>query len=147
MSYTQERERFFARMAREGWTEGLTRAVLRDASTLQRLAVAQCNGAWPADNGERDTDVCGLCGGAWAPSVLKTPEWAQDGAGKRYACPDCRISRQLLTRLQDETAGAWTAKIAGDPRGYVVKVYRASETREDVECGRAKTVVGVPARG
>ena len=67
----EERGRFIERMRLEGVPEHVTRLVMRHAATLTRLAEAQCNGDYPADNGERDTVCCDTCGTAWAPEAFK----------------------------------------------------------------------------
>lgn len=43
MNYQKEREDFLLAMAKEGVPADVARAVLRDANTIQRLAVAACN--------------------------------------------------------------------------------------------------------
>ncbi len=53
MSYSKERDEFIARATGEGLSLDVVRKLLRYASTLQRLAVAQCNGDYPF-NGDRD---------------------------------------------------------------------------------------------
>ena|SRR3990167_1742308 len=53
MSYRQEREQFIIQAAREGIDQHTIGKLLRYSTTLQRLAVAQCNGDWPY-NGDRD---------------------------------------------------------------------------------------------
>lgn len=53
MSYTTERDEFISRATAEGLDLDTCRKLLRYATTLQRLAEAQCNGDWPY-NGDRD---------------------------------------------------------------------------------------------
>lgn len=153
MSYQSEREEFFRRMGQEGWSHQTIARVLRLASTLQRLATAQCNGEWPADNGERRTQECDECGGLWDPSVLTRAIYQDAVPGQSrtgthallHVCPDCRTSRRLHVLLQAD-APTWQAKVDGDPRGWVVKLFPAGSRREDVDSGRVRTI-GVPARG
>lgn len=73
---------------RAGLSEYTTRALLRYASTLQRLAVAQCNGDYPADNGERVTAVCDCCDGLWAPASMVRGTKHADPLS--VACPRCK---------------------------------------------------------
>ena len=42
MSYRRDREDFIARMAQEGMPLATARLILRDAQTVQRIAVAEC---------------------------------------------------------------------------------------------------------
>lgn len=58
MSRQSDREQFIATMIQEGFTLDLARKLMRYAATLDRLAVARCNGDWPADNGERKVEAC-----------------------------------------------------------------------------------------
>ena len=69
MSYQKERDEFIAQASREGLDLKTCRKLLRYATTLQRLAEAQCNGDWPY-NGDRDR-----------PSALDTPCTACGGSG------------------------------------------------------------------
>ena len=47
MSYQRERDLFISLASKEGLDLHTIGKLLRYASTLQRLAVAQCNGDWP----------------------------------------------------------------------------------------------------
>lgn len=171
MSYQSDREEFIGRVAialadkaSAYYAAGVARRLMRHASTLQRLAVAQCNGDWPADNGERKTQECPLCGSNWAPSAItggklaREAHAASDGVlNAEYetaeklieyrnakACPDCRTTAALVAIVREELP-MYQVIVNGDPRGYVVKLAPAQATREDIDCGRAPTI-GVPAR-
>ena len=116
-----EREQAIVGLTRLGISEWDLRAILRDARTLARLAEAQCNGDWPADNGQRDSAYCGTagsagCGSGWHPSVLK---------GRDKLCPDCRASTRIVARLAPYAPQGIGVELAGDPRGFVVKVWGA----------------------
>lgn len=105
MSQQRWREVFIAQSAKEGLPLEAARRLLRKAATLTRLAEAQCNGDWPADNGKREVKECPRCATYWVPStILKT------------GCPDCRAEdnvRQILKAYAD----GWTFTTQGDPRG------------------------------
>jgi len=108
MSYKKERENFFALMARNGVREDVTRKLLAMSATHGRLAVASCNGDYPADNGDRKVIFCPACGGGWVRSSYK-----------KGLCPDCYTEQRILAFAQSEGINV---TLQGDPRGYTVKV-------------------------
>lgn len=108
MSYQKERDQFIAVCVANGLTVDDARAFLRMATTADRLAVAQCNGDWPADNGERQIKTCPDCEIGWAPSSFR--------AG---VCPDCRLTARIEARAE---ACNIKVLVNGDPRGFVVKL-------------------------
>jgi hypothetical protein len=108
MSYKTEREDFIARMAQGGIRPDVSRKLLAMSATHGRLAVASCNGDYPADNGERKVVFCPACGGGWVPSSYK-----------RGLCPDCYIEARILAFAQ---TNGFAVEFQGDPRGYTVKV-------------------------
>ena len=57
MTTTKERDQFVINANKEGLDLATIHKLLRYATTLQRLAVAQCNGDWPY-NGDRDRPSC-----------------------------------------------------------------------------------------
>lgn len=135
MATRREREQFFTQMARLSVAVALSdvRAFLRYSTTLQRLAEAQCNGDWPADNGTRKVEACTECEGLWAPSVLLK--------GRR--CPDCRTSE--LARDLAKSYGM-TAHFQGDPRGCVFALH-VGECGDGCKWGnypQGHTVICVP---
>ena len=111
MSKQKDREEFVAIMAREVPSMPLdaVRRIMREATTLDRLAVAMCNGDWPCDNGERKTKQCSECAMGYAPSSLS----------KAGVCPDCRA--QARVRKVCEAYGI-VPDFSGDPRGCVLKL-------------------------
>lgn len=129
MSYQKERDHFMARCQLSPET---ARALLRHATTLHRLAEAQCNGDWPADNGERKVQACPLCESQWVPSQIQGGtaakiawERAEQTSMRRYAhlgkaCPDCRTEARVHALLEGTQWQAWTQ---GDPRGYVLRLF------------------------
>jgi len=137
-SYYRDRDEFIVKMTKAGLDIEAIRALLRLATTIQRLAVAQCNGDYPADNGQRETEACPTCERHWAPESLK--KHSALGPGKH--CEDCRAEARLPVLLEGT---GWKAVTAGDPRGYTLKLYRADSTPENRSNGTAP-FVGVPAR-
>ena len=104
------RDEYLVRVSKLGMDLNTALLLLRHAATLQRLAEAQCNGDWPADNGECQTAECLPCGSFWHPSVLK---------GKDKLCPDCRT----VARVKAILALSDVIPIfQGDPRGCVLKL-------------------------
>lgn len=132
MSYQHERDTFIARMATEGLSIERTLALLRAASTLQRLAEAQCNGDWPADNGERPVVECILCGTYWVKFVLVKGQ-----------CLDCRLVERITKAMPD----SWGIDTQGDPRGYVLRVIPPSYAERNRDRDRFnRDSIGVPTR-
>ena len=95
----------------------IARRLMREAQTLDRLAAAQCNGDWPADNGERPVIFC-TCGSGFVPSVFK---------GKPRLCPDCRATARVQKMLPE----GFKAIFGGDPRGCVLKITVPSGATND----------------
>ena len=102
------RDQFIADATRAGITVSDARSLLSKAATLQRLAEAQCNGDWPAANGERPVVPCPRCELFWSRSVIKSK-----------GCPDCRTSDRVTALLAPY---GFTPDFAGDPRGYVLTI-------------------------
>lgn len=161
MSFKTERENFIAKWCAQAVTgrqtvehtargpvvvhvaAGDARTMLRYARTLQRLAEAQCNGDYPADNGQRETVACPGCETQWAPEVLKRDKVLTAGIcdqpgisctrayrdGLKF-CPDCRTVRKVK-ELADKYG--YIAQVGGDPRGYVVKLWPAGTDAQDMD--------------
>lgn len=107
--------------------------LLRWGRTYGRLAEAQCNGDWPADNGTVPHWECGDCGRVWR---TQPPAGGYDLA----VCPSCRAERIIRETcdafgphdLQPPHVPAaegsiwrcpWVrADFQGDPRGYTVRL-------------------------
>lgn len=114
MGYQKDREDFIAIMFRKGFTRQLARTLLAKATTLQRLAVAECNeenpGArcyWPA--GATET-ACG----SGAPT----------GTGRLslVTCFSCRGERILAIVRQKCVGTGIVPEGYGDPRGAVLRL-------------------------
>lgn len=138
MSYQRERDYFIAQVAP---TLGVpnARALLACATTLQRLAEAQCNGDWPCDNGERKVTECPLCEGLWVPSQIQGSRLLERG---EKACPDCRTEARAHQLVE---GSPYRAVTQGDPRGAVLSLYERSASRESIENGTARRIY-VPTR-
>jgi hypothetical protein len=117
MSYSLDRDETVALLTEEGLDIPALRVILRAAQTLHRLAVAQCNGDWPADNGQRETIECTNCGNYWDASTI----------AKSGLCQNCRTRARVLEVLPE----GFTPVFGGDPRGCVLKVAVPSGKTDD----------------
>lgn len=117
MRTAEARGRFLEILHSEGVPEPAARQVLRLATTLTRLAVAQCNGDWPCDNGEREIAFCIDCQSGMVPSKMV-----------RGICEDCRTTTRLTTLLD---GFGIAAIMQGDPRGCVVRLRLPSGRADD----------------
>lgn len=131
MTYQQDRDETVALLTIEGMPLPVIRRLFSLSQTLHRLAVAQCNGDWPADNGERKTVVCPECAGCWHPSAMK---------GTPKLCPDCRATARTHAIMPT----GFRAVLQGDPRGCVLKVAVPSGRTNDG--GREGICIPVRAR-
>ena len=91
------------------------RHLMRLGATYGRLQEAQCNGAYPFDNGERKVVPCGGeeskgCGAYCVKGSLAGPD-------KR--CPDCRTEANIRKAAERMGCGI---EVQGDPRGHTVRV-------------------------
>jgi len=106
----RDREQFLMHATRLGLNDRQARRFASMAATHDRLAVAHCNGDWPADDGQRKTKLCPECECGWAPSSFR-----------KGVCPDCRIEQ----RIREFAAECGIAvELQGDPRGWTVKLSR-----------------------
>ena len=111
----RQRAEFVARCEAEGLPEGWAERMLRQAATATRLAVATCNGDWPAEgewacgSGRKSVRYCDKCQAGWARGSFNA----------RGECPDCASERRIKG-LAAEVGIA--VECSGDPRGAVVKV-------------------------
>lgn len=145
MTYQRERDEFITQAAHADIRLDVARLLLRYATTLQRLAEAQCNGDWPYEHGS-DTgyklDTCPECEGQWARVSFKTLRWI-DGE-KHRTCPDC-YTQEKVRQLLAKDAPALRANFQGDPRGAVLSLVPVTAADEDVQSGRIRGIY-VPAR-
>ena len=136
------REEFLVRTAQAGLPLDVARKVLRHAATLQRLAEAQCNGDWPADNGERKVISCPRCGICWVRvSMVADKSQPVVNGFRPLICQDCRKSDLIIDLVAPY---GFQAFFAGDPRGAVVTLASVNVKREDFESGRERGI-SVPA--
>jgi hypothetical protein len=150
MSYTRERDEFIVAATKAGLDIETSRKLLRYATTLQRLAVAECNGDWPADNGERKVDYCPKCQSGYVPAsfrpvVVEEVPYA-DGKGVRRKrerrCPSCYAEskvEQLLAKTELQPA------FNGDPRGAVLRLVPRGTSHEDANNGRVRGIYVPPS--
>jgi hypothetical protein len=129
--YATERDAFMAEWRANGGKLDDARTMLRHAATLDRLAVAQCNGDYPCDNGERFTKACSECSLGYVPEVLQR--------GGR--CPECR-TQERAAKLA--ASCGFSVITSGDPRGYVLRVIFPSGAYNT--WGGKESGYGVPTR-
>ncbi len=90
MSYQRERDEFIAKASSEGLDLPTITKLLRYASTLQRLAVAQCNGDWPYNGGrDRPSCSCAFIDHQHGDSCAKQKAWFD---ALYTVCPKCGTS-------------------------------------------------------
>lgn len=109
-SRAKDRAEFAALMLAEGVPVDVSFTLMRHAATLHRLAEAQCNGDWPADNGERKVKPCPKCEQCWVPSFFST---------RTGVCRECGLNARLELILSPYNC---EPIFQGDPRGSVFKV-------------------------
>jgi hypothetical protein len=140
----REREDFLIRMDREGVPLDVARKLLRYGATLQRLAEAQCNGDWPADNGTKERKVvpCTRCEALWVRSSMVADKTQPAVNGYRpLICKDCRTNDLVTVALAPYGLKPF---FGGDPRGAVLSIVKADVPREAFESGREHGIC-VPA--
>ena len=148
MSYQRERDTFIIEATKIGLSMDTIRLLLRYATTLQRLAVAQCNGDWPADNGQRDVLPCGTCQMSWVPCSMRSirptarTTSASPTATFSYLCKDCHAQYRVKAILDGTGYIPW---FQGDPRGAVLSLYPVGSPLADIDSGRIRGIY-VPPR-
>lgn len=144
MSYTKERDTFITLASREGLDMPTITKLLRYATTLQRLAVAQCNGDFPY-NGDRDRptmtfktceerkrhdakyttcpkcEASGVSKGAMRLSTELGNAKSQYPTERVRVCPDCRTQELVTFLLRAQQPRVWPV-FGGDPRGAVLRL-------------------------
>jgi hypothetical protein len=105
-----ERREAVRMLTAEGLPEAITNKLLRLGATLHRLAEAQCNGDYPADNGQRPVKFCTRCEAGFVPSVMDT----------NGVCPDCRAQDRAKALIAQFPG--FNVTFGGDPRGCVLLV-------------------------
>jgi hypothetical protein len=141
MSYQKDRDEFLTIMSSEGMSLDTARKLLRYSQTLHRLATAQCNGDYPADNGERKVESCHKCDSGFVPSSMvryfysemlhawehKPSKLSSVAWEPVKICPDCR-TQDLVDRALPV---GFKAVFAGDSRGCVFKLQVPSGRTND----------------
>lgn len=123
MSYQKEREAFISRFVLEGGTLADARAILRDAATLQRLAVTACNRELTARENAQEN----------ACELRLTKRVASIGVG----------TFGVHVPVENRDAG-FRVTVCGAPRGYVVKLHFPSGAYNN--WGGKESGYGVPTR-
>lgn len=150
MSYQRERDEFLLIAQQEGLSYDVATKLLRYAQTLHRLAVAQCNGDWPADNGERKVEFCPECESGFVRSSFKKSSFKTVDNKPIRICPDCRTQElvqvslgamehvkkdnglhAMNTSLKDCDCMKFKPLFGGDPRGCVLKIQVPSGRTND----------------
>lgn len=128
----REREQFIAELLKRVPTATREHAekLLRWGATYGRLGEAQCNGDWPAENGEGKRYECPKCQSGWRiRSALRE-------------CPFCRaerIIRETCESLNPQGYGYYgladlvVPHFQGDPRGHTVRLQIAGEPPDPYE--------------
>lgn len=145
MSYQSDRDRCLYQCGVQGIGPHIARALLRASTTLQRLAEAQCNGDYPADNGVRPVVECPTCGSSWVRASMRydTHVVPVPGADRVLICPDCAVQRRVRAVLPS----TWKPYFQGDPRGPVLQIFPSDTSDTDIYCGRASSrAIYIPAR-
>lgn len=134
----EERGRFIERMREEGVPETVARKIMRHTRTLERLAVAECNGDYPYNIHidchyphcrcwKGPAFLCRLCDTFVAEPTLRD---IQASDPTRGLCQACAIQGHMLALLKPYRV---SAVFKGDPRGAVVKLKVPSGRTDDGE--------------
>ena len=81
--------------------------LMRAEATLHRLAEAQCNGDYPADNGQRKVKQCPKCESCWVPSFFTA----------KGICRECSLTEHVEALCKKHNI---IPRFGGDPRGAVL---------------------------
>ena len=143
MSYQRDREQFLIQATKEGLPLDICRKLLRYATTLHRIAEAQCNGDYPY-NGDRDNYTHATLedphGHKWQERQYadcpKCESNCRKSAFRKSVCPDCRTQELVIAALDEcPVNGSFiTAVFQGDPRGAVLKL--STPNFQYDECGK-----------
>lgn len=111
MSYGRQRarEEFLVTMHREGVPTDVSRKIMRHATTLHRIAEAECNGTFPANH-----------------------DWSAADEDRPCPCLQCKADRSATQSIRNLTKPYGVEPIfSGDPRGAVVKLKVTSGKTDD----------------
>lgn len=133
MSMRKEREQFFVYAAQWGIDYETARLLLRDAATIQRWAIEECNGTIQREEDENETP--------YRYYELGNGEHVKSRRPIRDSEKHAR--ERIIRRLAALGLQLW---FQGDPRGWCVRVAKGDASRDDMYTGRAP-MLGVPAEG
>ncbi len=158
-SYQREREEFITRVTREGLPLNAAHSLLRQATTIQRLAELACS----SEAADRDRIKCPAWSryGPYVDDMPETPadsapclcDIDHDGVGRdgNPASVHTKIPRITLRDHQAEQRAikavpvGWQVITEGDPRGYTLKVIPPSYTERNAGKDRFNLeAIGVP---
>jgi hypothetical protein len=164
MGYQSEREECIARLTREGLPLSAIRSLLKQATTINRLAELACSSeaadrdrvpcpaACRACNGRGTVEpengnaagICGPCKGSGATDACLCDG---DHDNSRRAIPRIRLQdHQAEQRAIRAVPAGWRVLTSGDPRGYTLRVVPPSYAERNA--GRPEhdlDAIGVPA--
>ena len=130
MGYQKERDEFIAAMTEAGVPLHSCMIVLRNASTLDRIANENCSSEWAEKRNAADAARCPNC-----------QQEGYEGKQPFRPCAECRAETRIRAALNGSGV---TADFSGDPRGYVVKLHLPSGKYNTF--GGLESGYGVPTR-
>ena len=118
MTYTQERERFIARVIAEGLTYETACVLLRQATTINRLAELACD----SEAADRDRIPCpatkNQSGKFVGPCLCDRTADDEHETVPRIRVQDWNAERRACCAVP----AGWRVITEGDPRGYTLRV-------------------------
>ena len=141
MSYQTEREQFIYRVTREGLDLQAIHALLRYATTIQRLAELACS----SEAADRDRIPCPAYNGG--PCLCDEPNEPHTDQRTAPRIPRIRLQdwRTEQRAIKAVPAG-WRVITEGDPRGYTLRVIPPSYAERNAGKDRFNVeAIGVPA--
>jgi len=151
MSYQREREQFIARMTREGLELRAIHSLLRQATTINRLAELACS----SEAADRDRIKCPADTGLRGLLMRKRTRYALPCLCDSKFYDDNRPHEKIpRIRLQDYQAEqrairalpeGWQINTQGDPRGWCLRVIPPSYAERNAGRDRHNLeAIGVP---
>lgn len=123
MSYQKDRAEFISRMQREGLQPETARALLREATGLNRRAELACS----SEAADKDRVPC--------PATRKGPclcyESGTHSTIPRITLEDWRAEQRVKALLPSD----WKCLTSGDPRGYTLRVIPPSYAERNKDRG------------
>jgi len=146
MSYQRERDQFMVRMTAEGLPYGTILTLLRQATTIQRLAELACS----SEAADRDRIPCPAMPRINNHGIIRETgdPCLCDYDGQHHPIP--RITLQdyyAEQRARKAVPEGWQVTTQGDPRGYTLRVIPPSYAERNAGRDRFNLdAIGVPAR-